>query len=337
MAAGARTIVPSLRLSDGEPVVAPGDLRLEQVAHAQEARDEVGRRPLVEILGGPELLDPAAMNDGDAVGHRHRLFLVVGHEDERDADLVLDALELHLHLLAQLQVERAERLVEQEDLRVVHEGSRQRDALLLATGELARLAILVAGQLHQLEHGPDLLAHLGVGQLAPAQPERDVVEDREVREERVVLEDGVRRALVGRDVGDVGVAQVDGAGGDGLEAADHPQRRGLPAAGGSEHREELSGLDLQVQIVDRDEVVKTLRHRFNPNVSLGHAHHSTLSRCSRLAEYRIGRSSPVKKFAVARISFDHPADAGALQVSVRALSTMASTTARDRAPSSRVG
>jgi hypothetical protein len=58
----------------------------------------------------------ALVHDRDAVAHRERLFLVVGHEDERDADLALDALELELHHLAQLEVEGAERLVEQERL-----------------------------------------------------------------------------------------------------------------------------------------------------------------------------------------------------------------------------
>ena len=43
-------------------------------------------------------------------------------------------LELDLHLLAQLQVERAERLVEQQHLRPVDERAGQRDPLSLAAG-----------------------------------------------------------------------------------------------------------------------------------------------------------------------------------------------------------
>ena len=50
----------------------------------------------------------------------------------------MDALELDLHLLAQLQVERAERLVEQQHARLEHERTRERDALLLAARELVR-------------------------------------------------------------------------------------------------------------------------------------------------------------------------------------------------------
>ena len=90
------------------------------------------------------------VHDGDAIGHRHRFFLVVGHEDERDPDLLLDPLELDLHLLAQLQVEGAERLVEEQDRRAVDQRARERDALRLAARDLVRLAILEAGQLDQL-------------------------------------------------------------------------------------------------------------------------------------------------------------------------------------------
>ena len=50
----------------------------------------------------------------------------------------LDRAQLVLHLLAQLQVERAERLVEQQHARPVHERARERHALALAARELAR-------------------------------------------------------------------------------------------------------------------------------------------------------------------------------------------------------
>ena len=90
------------------------------------------RRPLVELLGRAELLDAAGVHDGDAVAHRQCLLLVVGHVHERDADLGLDALELDLELAAKLEVERTERLVEQQHVGPVHERPGQRDALLLA-------------------------------------------------------------------------------------------------------------------------------------------------------------------------------------------------------------
>ena len=110
---------------------------------------------LVEIRRRAELLDPAGVHDRDSVRHRHRLLLVVRDVDEGDADVVLDRLQLELHLLAELEVERAERLVEEQHARLVHERAREGDALLLAAGELARLALVEpreADQAQDLDH-----------------------------------------------------------------------------------------------------------------------------------------------------------------------------------------
>ena len=106
---------------------------------------------LVDLGGRAELGDVALVEDRDAVGHRQGLVLVVRDEDERDADLALDLLELHLHLLAQLEVERAERLVEEQDLGAVDEGAGERDALALAAGQLRGRAVAVGAEPHRLE------------------------------------------------------------------------------------------------------------------------------------------------------------------------------------------
>jgi hypothetical protein len=65
------------------------------------------------------------------VGHAERLVLVVGDEHEGDAHPPLERLQLALHLLAELEVERAQRLVEQQHLRLEHEGAGQRHPLPL--------------------------------------------------------------------------------------------------------------------------------------------------------------------------------------------------------------
>src|SRR5680860_878779 len=81
------------------------------------------------------------LHDADPIRHGEGFLLVVCHVDERDTDLSLDVLEFDLHGLTQLQVECAERLVEEEHLRPVDEGAGECDALLLATGELVRFPL----------------------------------------------------------------------------------------------------------------------------------------------------------------------------------------------------
>ena len=82
---------------------------------------------------------------------RHGLLLVVRDVHERDADVLLDALELDLQLLAQAQVERAERLVEEQRARPVDERAGERHALLLAAGQLGRLALAEVAELDEVE------------------------------------------------------------------------------------------------------------------------------------------------------------------------------------------
>ena len=112
------------------------DHALDQVRDPDEAGDELLGRVLVDVLRRPALGDAAVVHDRDPVRHRERLLLVVGDVDEGDPDLALDRLQLDLHLLAELQVQGAERLVEQQHLGPVDERPGQRDPLALPAGEL---------------------------------------------------------------------------------------------------------------------------------------------------------------------------------------------------------
>ena len=81
------------------------------------ATNGAGRAARRARPGSPTCSIAAVVEDRDPVAHGQRLLLVVGDEHEGDADLALDLLQLDLHLPAQLEVERAERLVEQQHLR----------------------------------------------------------------------------------------------------------------------------------------------------------------------------------------------------------------------------
>ena len=229
-------------------------LAREQVGRPHESGHERRLRILVHLGRRADLFDAAAVEDGQAVGQGQRLVLVVGHEDERDADVLLDRLELDLHLLAELQVEGAQRLVEQEQLRPVHERAREGDPLALAAGELARLSRLEARQAHELERLRDPGLPLAPAHLPHHEPVPDVVADGHVRKEGVVLEDGVHVALVGRQARHVDAVQQHLALGRELEPGDHPQGRGLPGARRAEHGEELAVSDIEADSVDGDDV-----------------------------------------------------------------------------------
>ena len=127
------------------------DLDLHQVGRAEEVGHVGVRGLLVDLARGADLHDPARVHHRQPVGHGQRLLLVVGDVEEGDADAFLQRLQLDLERAAQLGVERAERLVEQQHGRVEHERAGQRDPLLLAAGQLARPPLGERGHLDQVE------------------------------------------------------------------------------------------------------------------------------------------------------------------------------------------
>ena len=109
--------------------------------------------------------------------------------------------------------------------------------------------------------GLDPLGDLGLADVLALEAVGDVVLDAQVREQRVALKDGVGRALVRRQAGDVVAVDQDLARVRLLEAGDHPQRRRLAAAARAEQGEELPFRDVEVDGVDRSEIPEPLRDR----------------------------------------------------------------------------
>ena len=154
---------------------------------------------LVDLAWRPHLLDTAAVHDGDPVGHRKRLLLVVRDVDEGRSELRLDALQFELHLLAELDVERTERLVQEQRGRPIHERTCKRDALLLPAGELARVPALETFERYHSEHLVHALCMLAARHAFHLEPECDVVVDRHMRKKGVLLKDHVDRPPIRRD------------------------------------------------------------------------------------------------------------------------------------------
>ena len=94
----------------------PGARRRRRSNSSRPGKSATKRRPrpAIDLRGRPDLFDLAGVHHGDLVGHRQRLFLIVGDEQERDADAALQVSQLGADLLAELRIERGERFVEQE-------------------------------------------------------------------------------------------------------------------------------------------------------------------------------------------------------------------------------
>ena len=83
----------------------------------------------------------------------------------------MDILEFHLELPPDLEVERRQRLVEQEHARAVHDRARQGDPLRLAAGQRLDLAPLEPGEPNELERLGHLLARLRLRHVRDPQSE----------------------------------------------------------------------------------------------------------------------------------------------------------------------
>ena len=164
------------------------------------------------------------------------------HEEHRCLRFLPQLVEQLLHAEPRGRIERAERLVHQDDARPEDQRARDRHALAHAAGELARILVSVALDVEAdlVDPRVGLFAPLARANAAALEAERDVVFDGAIVERRVVLEHhaAIRAGPGHRSVGHV----HDALGGRVVrrQARDETEDRGLPAAGRSEDGHELA-------------------------------------------------------------------------------------------------
>ena len=110
-----RQHVAERRFDNRRAVRHRGDRPLQQIRIAHECCREQTCRSAVNAFWRPDILNPTPVQQHDRVGDGHRLFLIVRDMDERRRQRSLQRMQLGLHLAANFDVQRSERLVEQED------------------------------------------------------------------------------------------------------------------------------------------------------------------------------------------------------------------------------
>ena len=216
------------------------DLAVEQIDVADELGDPARARRLVKVARGRDLFEPAGIHHANPVGHRHRLFLVVGDDDEGHAEPALQLHQFGLRAFAQLLVERGERLVEQQHLgrRASERASATR--CCWPPESWSGLRFSMPSSLTSATISATRVSMSARGHAGALQPERDIVPHGEMRKQRVVLEHHVDRTLMRQDRRNVAPAEQDAAFVRRLEAGEHAQQRGLAAAARAQKRKELA-------------------------------------------------------------------------------------------------
>src|SRR5450755_2167175 len=250
---------PALRRHDlADVAVASCETSSDTIIGADESCNECGRGLVVELLGRTALLKAAAVHDRDVIGEDECLRLIVGDIDKGCAKGCLQLLQLNLHMLAQLQVERAQGLIEEQQRRLKHQAARNRNPLSLAAGEFINAFVRSSREPNPLEHGVRAATALILAHAATSKTKGDVLAHRHHREERELLKDHIHRAAIRRDRLHALATNLDIAAVGCDEARNHSQQRGLAAAGGPQDGEETAALDGERKIVDRAMVGEVL-------------------------------------------------------------------------------
>ncbi len=233
---------------------------------ADEARHERRGRMIVDRLAFAHGLELAAVDDGNAIAHRQRLFLIVRDVHERNTQLLLVAADFHFHLVAQLAVEIGQGLVEQQQRRMGDEATAERHALLLAARELIGIAIHQPTQRQHAFRPLQPLLDFLLGLIGHAQREGQVLAHGTMREQQEFLKHHADTALVRGQVRDIDAGKPDASRGRSVQSRNQPQQRALARTARPEDGDELVLGDIEAEIVQRHHRPVAPRYVGNPDV-----------------------------------------------------------------------
>jgi len=161
-------------------------------------RDEAGFRSVKDLRRRPDLNQAAAVEHGDSVRRRHRLRLIMGNVNRGDFEFFVQPADLEAHLLAQIRIQVAQRLVHQKNLRLHNQSPRQGHSLLLPARQLRRIAIFQIRQAHDAEQLRNFVGAFQLREFFKLESVSDVLRHRHVRPDGVTLKDHRHTAPIGR-------------------------------------------------------------------------------------------------------------------------------------------
>ncbi len=186
----------------------------------------------------------AGRHDDDAVRQPSRLAHVVGHEQHRQVLRPHQGIEFVVEHVAGHRVERAERLVHQQDVGVLGERSGQCRPLAHSAGQLVGPLVREPVEMDRRDQlSCPSLAHRST-HACQTHGEFHVGSDGQPREQGRLLEHH-------RDAS----AHLDPPRRRCVQAGDQVQDGGLPAPRRTDETDELTGVDRQVDTIERDDAV----------------------------------------------------------------------------------
>ncbi|MNE68713.1 hypothetical protein D3C80_1643900 [compost metagenome] len=173
----------------------------------------------------------------------------MGHEHAGKFQFFVQLSQPATQLFTHLCIQRAKGLIQQQNLRLNRQRSRQGHTLFLSTRKLRREPIGQMCQLHHLQQFGDFRFNgrrvRALTTWQHAQAKRDIVEHRHMAEQRVVLEDKTDFTVAGVQAAHVGSVEANMSAALMFKTGDNTQQRGFTRARRSQQRHHLSGRDIQ--------------------------------------------------------------------------------------------
>src|SRR5450759_5123637 len=223
----------------------------------REEGAKIGDLRAVRLLRRSDEDELAVLQKGDAIGHEQRRDDVVGHDDGRRCEAVVQVDDEPVDRQRGHGIEPRRGLVVKEDLGLERDGAGERDTLLHAARERGgQEPFHVAAEVHEPEYLAHARRYLFLGpRRVLAQREGDVLEDRHRVEERTSLEEHAGLLAYGHELllrqsRNLDAVHPDLARVRLFEPVHVPERHGLARAGPPEDHEHLSALNDEVHRVE---------------------------------------------------------------------------------------
>ena len=192
----------------------------------------------------------------DQCPRRNRLEnrVIVGR-DQNGGTLVVDVTQEAQKLGSELGVEISCRLVGQDQTRLVGESSRDRHSLLFAAGKALRKGPLPMLKRETLQHLVRPPGRFAGSDAVKAEHEGDVFENRFSSKQFEILKDDTdlstqQGKTVSRQLVDAASSYPDFAAARTFRGVQKPEQCGLPRSGRAGQKHELSGVYLEVEILE---------------------------------------------------------------------------------------
>ncbi len=194
------------------------------------------------------------VHDDDPVGHKHGFFDIVGHHQDRLGRNRFVQPELHQFAAQRFggeHIQRRKRLVQAQQLRFDRHRAGEPDLLPHASRKLARIRRFETVEPDRVDQLHGARERAFRRDAAGLERDFDIFLDGQpgIEGEGLEHDRGVRIHAGQR------LAAIEHhAGRGGVQSGDHPQERGLSAAGRAEQADKLAGPDAHVDIPQRDEL-----------------------------------------------------------------------------------